>query len=202
MPEMNHGGCGMLWNLRATLILRQMRQWDGLSFLCSIAILKVMQSITEIFPGAVNTPWQTCFFSTYSFVRGCIYNPQNPTVYFDLGGALAAVGLLFAAYQLSDKKWKIRHRILWKYSEMILWGMCVVGLICALFASIFPSLGIISAPKWSYPILWEVLAYVCFLSGLIYYVVVGLFRKSFLVKSMQKDFILCFFLSFQILTQK
>lgn len=132
--------------------------------------------------------WHQCLFSSGS-ILACQYDPAAPAIYLSLGDTLAASGLIFAAYQLADRRWKIRHGIHWYYSSLFLWLGSLLGIVSAVIASSLPVLEIFNrANLLSYPLFWEILSLSFFVFGVAHYVVVGLFWTRFFGKTNAENY--------------
>ena len=135
-----------------------------------------MDIITAV--GSAGEIYRSCALGS-QVVFSCKYDPLAPTVYFSLGDTVAALGIIFAAYQLADKRWKMRHRIFWKNSDKILWIFSGIGFILAAMASWLPQLGFESPmPPWRYPYFWELSSAACIVLAVAYFVIFGFFRMK------------------------
>lgn len=90
---------------------------------------------------------------------------SNPN-YLDLGGALAAFGLIFAAYQLRKSKWDVVLRIRDAWQRNLFWILGGVGLLISLARVLLTQ---ISSCYLIYPlnnpIFYEVVAYLFFIAS-------------------------------------
>jgi len=85
------------------------------------------------------------------------HNYLNPPIYFSVGEAVAAVGLLFAAYQLKQPHWRIAFDVRWKTARGI--SFLVIGafasvIMATIMAHIIKSS---SVTIWQVPVFWEIL---------------------------------------------
>lgn len=85
---------------------------------------------------------------------------MNTPIYLDLGGALAAFGLIFAVYQLRKPGWDIVLRIRSGWQRNIFWVFASIGLLLTLIRVIVFEFQI---PYLQYPfdipLFYEILAY-------------------------------------------
>ena len=145
-----------------------------------------MQELHSIQTVSVLKEMFVCLFGHGSL---CEYNPADPVIYLSIGDALAATGLIFAAYQLADKGWKLRHKIRSRYSMSVIWLGCLLGIVFALFASLLPQFAIQNRQSFFlYPIVWEALSLCFFTIGVAYFVVIGLFQRGFFNSRLAKNF--------------
>jgi hypothetical protein len=116
----------------------------------------------------ISTPIQnsiesgTCYASFISDLL-CTYNPQSIPTYLEFGGALTAVGLILAVYQLRKPKWDIvlSMRPFWQKWAFAYIG--VIGLFLVLMKAIVVSvIGYDTLPVTN-PVIFDVLAYVAFI---------------------------------------
>ena len=93
----------------------------------------------------------------------CNSNLFNPTSYLDLGGALAAFGLIFTVYQLRNPIWDTVLSIRPTWQRYSFWSFGIVGLLLVLARVLTTQIPInyLSYP-FDVPILYEVLAYIFF----------------------------------------
>ena len=61
-----------------------------------------------------------------------IYGPVETPIYLDLGGALAAFGLIFAVYQLRKPQWDLVLNIRDKWQGNLFWIFGGIGLLLTL----------------------------------------------------------------------
>jgi hypothetical protein len=108
-------------------------------------------------------------------------NPISPTpVYLDLGGALAAFGLIFAVYQLRKPQWDLVLQIRDSWQRNLFWILGGIGLLLTLISVLLPE---ISISCFGSPLFYEVAAYFFFIASplsLIYFSTRanGLFNES------------------------
>lgn len=86
------------------------------------------------------------------------YNYLDPPIYFSIGEAIAAIGLIFAIYQLRRGTWLIALEVR-KQVKIVVGIFLLFGLLCVFIASIIPQT-IKEAPDTILQIalLWEILA--------------------------------------------
>jgi len=112
------------------------------------------------------------------------YDFFNPPVYLDLGGALAAFGLIFAVYQLRKPQWELTLRIREWWQSNLFWIFGGIGLFLVLIRVLLPQ-------EWircfSFPLdtllSYEIAAYLFFIASpvsLLYFSTKsrGLFNKK------------------------
>ena len=109
---------------------------------------------------------------------------SDPPIYLDLGGALAAFGLIFAVYQLRKPKWELILRIRRRWQSNLFWIFGGFGLFLVLVRVLLPQewLQCFSFP-FSNPLSYEVAAYLFFVASpvsLLYFSTKsrGLFNKE------------------------
>ncbi len=87
-------------------------------------------------------------------------------IYLDLGGALAAFGLLFAVYQLRNPKWDTALKIRDAWQRHLFWILGIIGLALVLARVLITQIPVdyLSYP-FNVPILYELLAYVFFVAS-------------------------------------
>lgn len=103
----------------------------------------------------------------FGLVQGvCNYNLNNPPVLFSLGEGIAALGLIFAVYQLRNESWKmiLRLRVWWQRN--LPWIFSGAGLFFILISSLLGQVpvGYLSVP-WNYPLLYEIIAFFLFIAS-------------------------------------
>ena len=92
------------------------------------------------------------------------YDPSQPTVYFDIGEAIAAIGILLAFISLANPTRQFR----WKLGQFRLrtaYGLFFGGIACVLFAALLPVLPSRPAGIGGWPLFWEVFSGVLFACG-------------------------------------
>lgn len=95
----------------------------------------------------------------------CTYNPAGVPTYLEFGGALTAVGLILAVYQLRKPKWEIvlSMRPFWQRWAFIFLGG--IGLLLVLVKSIVISLVGYSSLPVTNPALFDIFAYLAFVAS-------------------------------------
>jgi len=122
-----------------------------------------------------------CLFSSVGGL--CQYNPEAPQIYFSLGESVAALGLIFAVFQLSKPIWNLTLKIKGSILKNLIWIFSGLGLICVLIASILPQASIFSFP-FNYPIFWEILGFIFFiLSPISFLIIASTYRNIFCKKN-------------------
>ena len=95
----------------------------------------------------------------------CTYNFTDPPVFFTLGGAVAAFGLIFAVYQLRRKKWDVVLRIRSKWQRDLFWWFGAAGLLTILARVLITNVPFEQPTLYSIPLIYEILAYVFFIAS-------------------------------------
>jgi hypothetical protein len=112
------------------------------------------------------------------------YEFSNPPIYLDLGGALAAFGLIFAVYQLRKPKWELVLRIRSQWQGNLFWIFGGIGLLLVLARVLLPQEWLWCFPiPFNNPLAYEVAAYLFFVASpvsLLYFSTKsrGLFNKE------------------------
>ncbi len=104
----------------------------------------------------------------FGFLRDslCTYQTANLPVYFSLGEAVAAFGLIFAVFQLTKPAWEITLKIRPSWQRLLLFISSGIGLFC-----IFLSVLVSQIPTYWFPNLhlhpsfFETLGFVAFVIG-------------------------------------
>ena len=99
-------------------------------------------------------------FLNEGYCNSALLNSPN---YLDLGGALAAFGLIFTVYQLRNPIWDTVLSIRSNWQRYSFWVFGIIGLLLVLFRVLMTQIPInyLSYP-FDVPILYEVLAYIFF----------------------------------------
>jgi hypothetical protein len=91
----------------------------------------------------------------------CKYDPADPTVYFGIGGAIAALGFVLAVQQLLKPIYLFRLRA--RYLDVKgLYGLVIAGVLAVVLAAILPNFPMLHDSPLSDPIVWEVIAAILF----------------------------------------
>lgn len=103
--------------------------------------------------------------------------------YLDLGGALAAFGLIFAAYQLRKPGWEVALRLRDGWQRNLVWILGGCGLLFALISVLVAQIPPCSFISLGSPLLYQILAYLFFIASplsLIYFIsnTKGLFTRE------------------------
>jgi len=112
-----------------------------------------------------------------------VINSDSP-IYLDLGGALAAFGLIFAVYQLRKPQWDLVLKIRDRWQGSLFWILGVIGLALVLIRVLISEIPVIYLPfPFDRPLFYEIAAYLFFIASplsLIYFStrVEGLFTKK------------------------
>lgn len=114
---------------------------------------------TSISRGAVDA--YHCVFGLSSLVL-CKYNPAQPPIYFSLGEAVSAVGLIFAAWQLGRPSWKMIMKIRGIIVRNLIWVFLILGLIFAIIASVIPQFYYLLPAPFNHSLLYEIMASICY----------------------------------------
>jgi hypothetical protein len=95
-----------------------------------------------------------------------IYDFINPPVYLDLGGALAAFGLIFAVYQLRKPQWDLVLKIRDKWQGNLFWICGGIGLFLTLIRVLVSETFIFCLPfPFGIPLFYEIGAYLFFIAS-------------------------------------
>ncbi len=121
-------------------------------------------------------------------VKLCHYDPSNPTVYFSLGEGIAALGLIFAAFQLRKPIWNMTLDIRGRALRNLHWLFVVLGLLSVLVAALLPQFLILHPTIFQYPIFWEMIALVSFAAGAFSFYWFGTHRKGLLTRKNAERF--------------
>lgn len=91
---------------------------------------------------------------------------NTPSVYLDLGGALAAFGLIFAVYQLRKPQWDLVLRIRDSWQRNLFWMLGGAGLFLTFIRVILPEFSIHCWPfPFNSPLFYELTAYLFFIAS-------------------------------------
>lgn len=94
------------------------------------------------------------------------YDFINPPVYLDLGGALAAFGLIFAVYQLRKPQWDLVLKIRDKWQGNLFWIFGGIGLLLTLIRVFVSETYIFCLPfPFDIPLFYEISAYLFFIAS-------------------------------------
>src|SRR3989344_5426998 len=95
-----------------------------------------------------------------------IYDFINPPIYLDLGGALAAFGLIFAVYQLRKPQWDLVLKIRDKWQGNLFWIFGGIGLLLTLIRVLVSETSIFCLPfPFDIPLFYEIGAYLFFIAS-------------------------------------
>jgi len=84
----------------------------------------------------------------------------NIPIYLDLGGALAAFGLIFAVYQLRKPQWGLVLRMRNSWQRNLFWILGSIGLLLTLIRILLPEFWIAGLPyPFNVPLSYEIIAY-------------------------------------------
>ena len=92
------------------------------------------------------------------------YDPANPTVYFDIGEAIAAIGILLAFISLANPNRRFRWRLGW-FRLRTAYFLFFFGILCVLIAAGIPVAPFKICGVAGWPLFWEVLAGLAFTLG-------------------------------------
>lgn len=94
------------------------------------------------------------------------YDFINPPVYLDLGGALAAFGLIFAVYQLRKPQWDLVLKIRDKWQGNLFWVFGAIGLLLTLVRVLISETSTFCLPfPFNIPLTYEIAAYLFFIAS-------------------------------------
>lgn len=91
------------------------------------------------------------------------YEFSNPPIYLDLGGALAAFGLIFAVFQLRKPEWALVLRIRGKFYENLHWIFIGIGLFLTLVRVLVAEFDFCLPSPFDAPLFYEISAYFFFI---------------------------------------
>lgn len=95
-----------------------------------------------------------------------IYDFTNPPIYLDLGGALAAFGLIFAVYQLRKPQWDLVLKIRDKWQRNLFWIFGGIGLFLTLVRVFISETSVFCLPSsFNIPLFYEIGAYLFFVAS-------------------------------------
>src|SRR3989344_5782880 len=95
-----------------------------------------------------------------------IYDFTNPPIYLDLGGALAAFGLIFAVYQLRKPQWDLVLKIRDRWQGNLFWIFGGIGLFLTLIRVLVSEAYIFCLPfPFDIPLFYEISAYLFFIAS-------------------------------------
>ena len=100
---------------------------------------------------------------------------SNINIYFSVGEAIAAIGLLLAMIALSNPSRQFRWKVSWFFRLSSAYFLFFLGVLFVLLAAWIPSLskeGLIFGP-YKIPLLWETFAAIFFLGGIVGLIWVG-----------------------------
>ena len=90
----------------------------------------------------------------------------NIPIYLDLGGALAAFGLIFAVYQLRKPQWGLVLRMRNSWQRNLFWILGSIGLLLTLIRILLPEFWIAGLPyPFNVPLSYEIIAYLFFIAS-------------------------------------
>lgn len=115
-------------------------------------------------------PALACFYGLFS--KTCLYNPKSAPIYFTLGEAVSALALIFAALQLANPVNKLTLKIKEWYLQYMVWILSILGLIAILVASFVNQIPYLN-PPFNYPIFWEQIGFIFFISAPISYLFIS-----------------------------
>ncbi len=89
---------------------------------------------------------------------------ENYPIYFSLGEAIVAFGLIFTVFQLRKHKWDIVLRIRDNWQSSLFWILEGVGLLLILIRALLPQIPISCLPHpFDMPLFYEITAYLFFI---------------------------------------
>lgn len=95
-----------------------------------------------------------------------LYDLASIPIYLDLGGALAAFGLIFAVYQLRKPQWDLVLRIRDSWQRNLFWIFGSIGLLLTLIRVLLPEFSIVCLPYlFNTPLFYEIVAYLFFIAS-------------------------------------
>ncbi len=120
----------------------------------------MLQIITTT-PNTLETA-KSCLFGLYQGL--CIYDPLHPILFFSLGEAVSAFGIIFAVYQLKSPRWDIVLKIRGWIEKNLVWFFGGLGLFFVFLSTVVYLLpfGWLK-PPFNFPVLYEILAFISFI---------------------------------------
>ena len=101
----------------------------------------------------------------------CLYNPENPIVYFRMGQLLTLFAISFTIYNILNPITVLRIKASWLFREHVFfrfnWFMIMIGfsILSVFYSNILPILPkFFKAPVIGYPIFWESLSFLLLLT--------------------------------------
>lgn len=143
-----------------------------------------MVSVNQLHFTSILEQGQNCLYGLGN--RLCGYNPHSPPINFSLGEAIAAIGLIFAVYQLASPIWKItldiKERL--RYLPLI---FITVGLISIFMASFITQINFLN-PPFSYSVFWEHIGFIAFILSPLSLLIIANGSKNMFNKRRAKRF--------------
>lgn len=131
---------------------------------------------------------QTASSCWFGLVRDyCFYDTLQPPVLFSLGDAVAAFGLIFAAYQLKSKAWALVLRIRPWWQRYSVWILAGLGFFMISLAALLSQISIFALPPpFNYRLFYEILGSFFFICAPLSVVILGSGKRNlFNIKNAQ-----------------
>jgi hypothetical protein len=127
----------------------------------------------------------------FSFLGYCNYDPANAPIFFSLGDAVAAFGLIFAVYQLRTESWKAVLRIRQWWQRNLFWIFGGVGLAVIAFSALLRGIPVdVLSPPFNYPLFDELSGFLFFIAAPVSLFILSTRRKGLFNKKRAKIFYL------------
>lgn len=160
--------------------------------LCYVSMLFYFSGLLGWFNNHLKTfPGDGLFFNCFlglSHVNACTYNPVQPITYFTLGDALAAIGLIIAVYQLRNPAWEITYAIRAKWQRQIFSILSALALTSIALAAITPQLQYNLPVPLSFPLFFELLGFLFFISAPLWLFVFSSKTRGLFIGSRARNF--------------
>jgi hypothetical protein len=119
-----------------------------------------------------------CLFGLVE-AASCPYSSSNPPVYFSLGEAISAFGLIFAVYQLRRPSWDMVLSIRPFWQRQAVWYLSALGLIAILLAAVNSQIpGAWLHAPFNVPLFFEALGFAFFVAAPLSLLLVGTIRVA------------------------
>ncbi len=96
----------------------------------------------------------------------CSYDIVNPPVFFSLGEAVGALGLIFAVYALKNSSWNIVFSIRNRFQRNLVWYLGGAGLAAVFMGAVIRELPLnFFASPFNSPLLYELIGFLFFIAA-------------------------------------
>lgn len=119
-----------------------------------------------------------------------IYNSTNVPIYISLGEALAAFGLILAAYQLRKPEWEMILKIRNHWQKNLVWILGTIALFLVLLKFLFFYDFVIDkfSPEFNWPKLLDFFSYIFFIAAPLFLIVLSSKKKNLFNKKNAERF--------------